>query len=50
MTFVDQRRHNIMFQQVVQKGGDSEINYIKIFQNAKALEISGVNSYPLSEL
>ena len=29
-----------MFQQVVQKVGESEINYIKIFQNDKALEIS----------
>ena len=27
------------------KGGESEINYIKIFQNAKALEILVVNSY-----
>ena len=27
------------------KGGESEINYIKIFQNAKALAILVVNSY-----
>ena len=34
-----------MFQQVVHKGGESEINYIKIFQNAKALSISVRNIY-----
>ena len=34
-----------MFQQVVHKGGESAIKYIKIFQNSKALEISVGNSY-----
>ena len=34
-----------MFQQVVHKGGNSPINYIKIFENAKALSISVGNSY-----
>ena len=34
-----------MFQGVVQKLGESEINYITRFQNAKALEISVGNSY-----
>ena len=34
-----------MFQQVVHKGGGSEINYIKIFQNDKALKISVGNIY-----
>ena len=34
-----------MFQQVLHKGGDSEINYIKIFQNDKDLDISVRNSY-----
>ena len=38
-------RYNIMFQKVVHKLGELEINHIKIFQNAKALEISVVNSY-----
>ena len=33
-----------MFQQAVHKGGDSETNYINIFQNAKDLEISVGNS------
>ena len=40
MNFSDQISYNRMFQQVIQKVGDSEINYIKIFQNDKALEIS----------
>ena len=34
-----------MFQQVVHKGGNSSINYIKRFKNAKALAISVGNSY-----
>ena len=34
-----------MFQQVVHKGGESSINYIKIFQIAKDLEILLRNSY-----
>ena len=34
-----------MFQKVVHKRGYSEINYIKTFQNAKALEIIVVNMY-----
>ena len=34
-----------MFQKVVQKGGESEINCIKIFQNAECLIISVGNSY-----
>ena len=45
MTFADQSRYNRLFQQLIQKWGKSEINYIKIFQNAKTLEISVVNSY-----
>ena len=45
MTFRDQIIYNRMFQQVVQKGGESATNYIKIFQNAKALEILLGNSY-----
>ena len=34
-----------MFQKMVHKGEESEINYIKIFRNYKALEISVGNSY-----
>ena len=38
--FSHQNRYNRMFHQVVlHKGGESEINYIKIFKNAKAVEI-----------
>ena len=37
--------YNRPFQQVINKGWKSEINYINIYQNAKALEISVVNSY-----
>ena len=39
-----------MFQQVVHKGGELAINHIKIFQNAKALEISVGNSYTEDQL
>ena len=42
---LDQIRYNILFQQVIQKLGEWAINYIKIFQNTKALEISVGNSY-----
>ena len=45
MNFSDQSRYNRPFQQVIQKGMDPKINYIKIFQNSKALEISVSNSY-----
>ena len=40
-----QRIYNIMFQQLLQKIGESPINYIKIFQNATASVISVGNSY-----
>ena len=33
-------RYNIQFQQVVHKLGESEINYIKIFQHSKAFAVS----------
>ena len=39
-----------MFPQVAQKVEESEINYIKIFQNAKALENSVGNSYTEDQL
>ena len=39
MNFSYQIRFNRMLKKVVNKGGYSEINYIKIFQNTKALEI-----------
>ena len=45
MTFVEQSRYNKLYQQVIHKGGESAINYIKIFHNAKALVISERTSY-----
>ena len=50
MTFYDQIRYNILFQQVKHKGGEADINYIKIFQNAKALEISAGNIHSEDQL
>ena len=40
MNFDYQSRYNRLFHQVIHKGGESEINNTKIFQNAKDLEIS----------
>ena len=37
MNFADKSRYGRTFQQVTHKGGDTAINYIKIFQNAQAL-------------
>ena len=45
MTFADKIRYDRTFQQVTHKGGESEINYIKIFQNAQALSVSVGKSY-----
>ena len=45
MTFADKSRYDRTFQQVTHKGGESAINYIKIFQNVKALSVSVLNSY-----
>ena len=50
MTFDEQRIYNRLFQKVLHKGGDSEINYIEIFQNSKALKISVENSYSEDQL
>ena len=44
MTFADQSIYDRMFQKVVHKGGEFKNNYIKRFQNDKALEILVVNS------
>ena len=38
------------FQQVTHKGGESAINYIKIFQNAHTLSISVGNSYAENQI
>ena len=45
MTFADTSRYARTFQQVTHKGGESSINYIKIFQNSQALSVSVGNSY-----
>ena len=40
MIFADKSRYDITFQQVTHEGGESAINYEKIFQNAQALSVS----------
>ena len=50
MTFAYQIRYNRLFHQVIHRGGESEINFIKIFQNYKNLEISVGNSYSEDQL
>ena len=45
MTFADKSRYDRTFQQVTHKRGESNINYIKRFQNAQALSVSVGNSY-----
>ena len=50
MTFADKSRYDRTFQQVTHKGGESTINYIKIFKNAHALSVSVENSYSEDQL
>ena len=50
INFDEKRKYNRMFQQVVYKGGESEIKYIKIFHYAKALEIYAGDSYTKDQL
>ena len=50
MTSADKSRHVRFFQQITHKGGESEMNYIKIFQNAQALSVSVWNTYPEDQL
>ena len=45
MTFADKSSYDRTFQKVTHKGGESAINYIKIFQNAQALSVSVGNNY-----
>ena len=45
MTFSDKSIYDRTFKHVTHKGGESAMNYIKIFQNAYALSISVGNSY-----
>ena len=45
MAFADKSRYDRTFQQVTHKGGESSINYIKMFHNAQYLSVSVGNSY-----
>ena len=44
MNFADKSRYDRTFKQVTHKGGESKINYIKIFQNAHDLSVSVRNT------
>ena len=46
MNFAEKSRYDRIFQQVTHKGGESEMNYINIFQNEQALSVSVGNTYP----
>ena len=50
MTFADESRYDRLFQKFTHKGGESEINYIKRFQNEQALSVSVENSYSEDQL
>ena len=50
MTFVDKSRHDRTFQQVIQKGGESAMNYIERLHNAHALSVPIRNSYSVDQL
>ena len=45
MTFSDKIRYDRLLQQVTHKGGESEMNYINIFQNAQASSVSVRKKY-----
>ena len=50
MTFSDKSKSDRTFQQVTPKRGESEINYIKIFQNVQALSVSVGSTYSEDQL
>ena len=50
MTFSDKSRYESTLQQVTHKGGESAINYIKIFENAYTLSVSVGNNYSEDQL
>ena len=50
MTSSDQSRYNRLFYNLIHKGGESAINYIKIFHNTKPRVISVVNSCSKDQL
>ena len=45
MTFSEKNRYDRIFKYFKNKGGEYEINYIKIFQNTQALSVSSGKSY-----
>ena len=50
MAFSEKNRYDRTFQQVIHKGGEYEMNYIKRFQNAHALSIYVGNYYSEDQL
>ena len=50
MNFAEKIRYDRLFQKVTHKGGESEINYIKRFQNTQALSVSEGKSYSEDQL
>ena len=50
MTFADKSRYDSIFQLATHKVGESEMNYIKRFQNAQALSVSVGNTYSEDQL
>ena len=50
MTFYNKSRYDRIFQQVTDKGRESAINYIKIFQNVQALSVLLGNTYSEDQL
>ena len=50
MTFAKKSSNDSIFKQVTHKGGESAVNYIKIFQNAEALSVSIVIFYEEDQL
>ena len=50
MTFADKSGYDRLFQQVTHKGGESAINYIKIFKIAQDLSVSAGNIYSEDQL
>ena len=50
MTFSDKIAYGRIYQQATNKGEESEINYIKRFQNAQDLSVSVGNTYSGDQL
>ena len=50
MTFSDKSMYDKIFQQVTHKVGESEMNYIKIFQDGQALSVSVGKNYSEDQL